>query len=44
MSQNISLKIIRGGEKLVRDFNETKGAAEKMIPFRKVTPRLRNFQ
>ena len=28
MSQNISLKIIRGGEKLVRDFNETKGAAE----------------
>ena len=28
MSQNTSLKIIRGGEKLVRDFNETKGAAE----------------
>ena len=28
MSQNISLKIIRGGEKLVRDFNETKGVAE----------------
>ena len=28
MSQNISLKIIRGGEKLVRDFNEAKGVAE----------------
>ena len=28
MSQNISIKIFRGGEKLVRDFNETKGVAE----------------